>query len=74
MKVIGFRSITAKATGIQYTELYLIGSDRFVIGERCESVFVRNDMITDIELLSVGVSAVVNYNRFGKVDSVSILG
>lgn len=71
-QVVGIRKVEAKATKIKYVELHLLSDDRFVEGHRCETIFVREDMISHIECLSLGVFCKVIYNRNGRVDSVEI--
>lgn len=72
MKICGFRSIVAKKDQTRYVELYLL-SDRpepNVVGSRCEVLFLREDMIMNVELLAVDSNAQIFYNRFGRPESV----
>lgn len=71
--VVGLRSVVSKTDGTHYTELHLQSSDRFVNGVRCDVVFVRDDMIENIEDLCLNVAVDVFYNRFGRVQSVRVL-
>lgn len=70
--VVGFRHVTAKKDGQKYVELHLTAEDRFVTGVRCECVFVRFDMIQNAASLDLGSIASLSYNRFGRIESVTI--
>lgn len=73
MKVVGFKSVTAKKDGTKYVEIHFLSEDRYVTGMRCDSIFVRCDMVTNIECLTVDSDIIVSYNRFGRPDSVTVL-
>ena len=72
-KVVGIKSIVSKKDKTPYTELHLVSEDKFVLGYRCETVFVRSDRITNLEALALDSDVTVFYNRFGRVESVSVL-
>ena len=72
MVIVGFKKVVAKSNGVSYTELHLLCDDRFITGQRCDVVFVRDDMISNLELLDVGVCCQIFYNRFGKPESINL--
>ena len=47
-----------------------MSEDRYINGSRCDSFFVRADMIDNLDLLDVGCLAQVLFNRFGRPDRV----
>lgn len=70
--VYGYKHITAKNSGIRYTELHLLSDDRFIVGQRADVVFILSDSIENFDLLDIGVQCSVVYNRFGRVESVRL--
>lgn len=71
--VVGFKTVKRKADGVAFVELHLLSEDKFIIGHRCDSVFVRQDSIQNFNLLDLNVNVQVVYNRYGRVDSVVVL-
>lgn len=71
--VFGFKKIIAKKDSTRFTELHLVSEDRFVLGQRVDAVFVRDDIIENIEFLEVGSSVQLVYNRYGRVEKVVIV-
>lgn len=70
--IYGYKHITAKNSGKRYTELHILSDDRFLVGQRCDVVFVPSDSIENVDLLDIGVQCAVVYNRFGRVESVRL--
>lgn len=71
--VVGLRHVTGKATGVCFVELHCLSTDRFVDGNRCDTFFVRLDMINGVDGLSVGSTLHVVFNRLGRVDHIDVL-
>lgn len=71
--IVGFKNVTAKATGKKFVELHTVSDDRFVNGQRCDTIFVSLDQIENLTSLEVGAICQVVYNRLGRVDSIVIL-
>lgn len=70
--VVGIKSIISKKDSTPYVELHFLSEDRYVNGHRCDTVFVRKDMITNVDLLELNSEVDVLYNRFGRVESVIV--
>lgn len=77
MKVIGYResSFTAQDTGelIEGYNLYLVGPQDHVEGEACERVFLSKKKMGDYRPI-LGDSVRLEYNRYGKVQSIEQVG
>lgn len=71
--VIGIKTVKAKKDGTEFVELHTTYDDQYVNGTAVESIFVRKDMIDNVELLDVGCGVQIFYNRFGRVDRVSVV-
>lgn len=71
--VIGIKNIRAKKDGTEFVELHTTFDDRFIEGTGVETVFVRKDMIDNVELLEIGCGVQIYYNRFGRVDRVAVV-
>lgn len=71
--VVGFKKIISKKDSTRFTELHLVSEDRFVLGQRVDAVFVRDDSIENIEFLEVGSDVQLIYNRYGRVEKVVIV-
>ena len=70
--VVGFKCIVSKKDSTKYVELHLLSEDRFVTGSRCDTFFVREDMIDNVDFLDVGCNVQILFNRFGRPDRVVI--
>lgn len=68
--LVGFKKVVAKTNGEVYFELHLLQDDRYVTGQIAFNIFVRKDMINNLDSLVVGSVCEIYYNRFGKVDRV----
>ena len=71
--VVGIKKVNRKSDGTAFIELHLLSQDKFIIGHRCDTVFVREDSIQNINALDLNVNVQVVYNRYGRVDSVVVL-
>lgn len=72
-KLVGFRRFQYKRKSdgqqIDACNLYLVSpGGKDVIGEMCEAVFCKSDLVP--KDLKVGDSVRVYYNRFGSVEAV----
>ena len=70
--VVGFKKITAKKDGIEYVEVHLLSDDRFVEGQRCDTVFVRADQIDNIAALVPGCVCDVYFGRYARPGQLSV--
>lgn len=68
--VVGFKVVVSKKDSVKYVEIHCLSDDRFVTGSRCDTFFVRFDLIDNSDLLDVGVNAQVLFNRYGRPDRV----
>lgn len=68
--VVGFKCIVSKKDSTKYVELHCLSEDRYINGSRCDTFFVRYDMIDNVELLDVGCLAQILFNRYGRPDRV----
>lgn len=71
--VIGIKTVKAKKDGTEFVELHTTYDDMYVNGTAVESIFVRKDMIDNVDLLDVGCGVQIYYNRFGRVDRVYVI-
>lgn len=71
--VVGIKNVKRKSDGVSFVELHLLSEDKFIIGHRCDTIFVRQDSIQNFNSLDLNVSVQVVYNRFGRVDSVVVI-
>lgn len=71
--VVGIKNVKRKSDGVSFVELHLLSEDKFIIGHRCDTVFIRSDLINNISALDLNASVRLVYNRYGRVDSVDIL-
>lgn len=76
MKLVGYRKTSFKPKDsdrdIHGFNLYFLGKDSNVVGETCERVFL-SETKSDGYAPNVGDELRVNYNRYGKVDSVELV-
>lgn len=70
--IVGIKPVTRKSDGVRFVELHALSDDRFVNGQRCDTFFVREDMIDNVGSLTVGSISEVIFNRYGRVDRVVI--
>lgn len=71
--VVGIKNVKRKSDGVSFVELHLLSEDKFILGHRCDTVFVRADSINNIAALDLNSTVCLVYNRFGRVDSVDVL-
>ena len=71
--VVGLRNVVSKKDGTRYFEIHATSEDRFVNGLRCDTVFVREDMIDHVDCLALDSTIQIYYNRVGRVESVSVI-
>lgn len=70
--VVGYKEIRSKKSGDKFVELHLVMDDGFVIGQRVEAVFMPANNIQNLDILDVGCSCIVYYNRFGRADGAAL--
>lgn len=70
--VVGIKNVKRKSDGVSFVELHLLSEDKFIIGHRCDTVFVREDSIQNLNALDLNVNVQVVYNRYGRVESVVV--
>jgi hypothetical protein len=71
--VVGIKKIVSKKDSTRFVELHLLSNDKFVDGVRCDTIFVREDMINNFDQLSLESSVQVHYNRYGRPETVDVL-
>lgn len=76
MLIQGYRSVVSRKDGVRYVELYILNPSpgSGVVGDACEVVFLREDMIENLSALAPGVNVTVCWSKFGRgrVDKVVI--
>lgn len=79
MKVIGFseRSFTAKDTGalIEGMNIYVTFENKRTTGSACDRLYVSRQRLDDCDYYpSIGDDIELQYNRFGKIIGIRLIG
>ena len=71
-EVVGLKSVTAKSDGRRYVEIHTISDDKFVTGKRCDSFFIAEERVDYFDALTIGALIDALYNRFGRVERITV--
>ena len=77
MRVIGIKVDKFKdkesENMIRYCQLHVAFIDKKFVGEAVEVLKIKSDLIDDVQLLSPGDEINISYNKFGRVESVTLI-